>query len=103
MLIKLKNKDTLILDDFLFQCSVGKSGTKTNKIEGDKSTPKGIFLLKEVYYRADRIKNLKTKLNLKKISPNMGWCDDPLSKSYNSLINVKNNVHHEKMFRKDCK
>ena len=103
MLIKLKNKDTLILDDFLFQCSVGKNGIKTNKIEGDKCTPKGIFLLKEVYYRADRIKNLKKKLNSKKISPNMGWCDDPLSKSYNSLINIKNNVHHEKMFRKDCK
>ena len=103
MLIKLKNKDTLIFDEFVFKCSIGKNGAKANKIEGDKSTPKGIFLLKEVYYRADRIKNLKTKLNSKKISPNMGWCDDPLSKSYNSLINIKNNVHHEKMFRKDCK
>ena len=103
MLIKLKNKDTLIFDEFIFQCSIGKNGTKANKIEGDKATPKGIFLLKEVYYRADRIKNLKTKLNLKKIYPNMGWCDDPLSKNYNSLIKIKNNVHHEKMFRRDHK
>ena len=101
MLIKLKNKDTLIFDEFVFKCSIGKNGTKANKIEGDKATPKGTFLLKEVYYRADRIKNLNTKLNLKKIYPNMGWCDDPLSKNYNSLINTKNNVHHEKMFRKD--
>ena len=101
MLIKLKNKDTLIFDEFIFQCSIGKNGTKANKIEGDKATPKGIFLLKEVYYRADRIKNLKTKLDLKKIYQNMGWCDDPLSKNYNSLIKIKNNVHHEKMFRRD--
>ena len=103
MLIKLKNKDTLIFDDFIFQCSIGKNGKKTNKIEGDKTTPKGTFLLKEVYYRADRVKNLKTKLNLKKIYPNMGWCDDPLSKKYNSLIKTKSNFHHEKMFRKDHK
>ena len=103
MLIKLKNKDTLIFDEFIFQCAIGKNGTKANKIEGDKSTPKGTFLLKEVYYRADRIKNLKTKLNLKKINPKMGWCDDPLSKKYNSLIKTKNNAHHEKMFRKDHK
>ena len=103
MLIKLKNKDTLIFDEFIFQCAIGKNGTKANKIEGDKTTPKGTFLLKEVYYRADRVKNLKTKLNLKKIYPNMGWCDDPLSKKYNSLIKTKSNFHHEKMFRKDHK
>ena len=103
MLIKLKNKDTLIFDDFIFQCSIGKNGKKANKIEGDKTTPKGTFLLKEVYYRPDRVKNLKTKLNLKKIYPNMGWCDDPLSKKYNSLIKTKSNFHYEKMFRKDHK
>tara|TARA_B100001029_G_scaffold175961_1_gene178164 strand:- start:677 stop:1168 length:492 start_codon:yes stop_codon:yes gene_type:complete len=103
MLIELKNKETLIFDDFEFQCSIGKNGTKVNKIEGDKSTPTGIFSLKEVYYRADRIKNIKTKLNLKKIYPNMGWCDDPLSNSYNSLITIKKNIPHEKMFRRDSK
>ena len=33
----------------------------------------------------------------------MRWCDDPLSKKYNSLIKTKSNFHHEKMFRKDHK
>ena len=33
----------------------------------------------------------------------MGWCDDPLSKKYNSLIETKKDIHHEKMFRKDHK
>ena len=45
MLIKLKNKDTLIFDEFKFKCAIGKNGLKKNKIEGDKSTPKGIFSL----------------------------------------------------------
>ena len=48
MLIKLKNKDTLKFDDFKFKCCIGKNGTKQNKLEGDKSTPKGTFAQKFV-------------------------------------------------------
>ena len=103
MTIVVKNKQTLFFDDFKFNCCIGKKGLTKNKIEGDKKTPIGFYSLGNLYYRADRVKNLKTKLNLKKIYPNMGWCDDPLSKKYNSLIKTKNNVHHEKMFRKDHK
>ena len=63
MLIKVKNKDTLIFDDFTFRCVVGKEGITSNKREGDLRTPKGLFKLDTVYYRADRIKNIQTKLN----------------------------------------
>ena len=42
MLIKVKNKDTLILDDFIFQCVVGKKGTSKKK-------EKGIFVHHEEY------------------------------------------------------
>ncbi len=103
MLIKVKNKDTLIFDDFTFFCSIGKNGVKVKKKEGDSCTPKGTFALKNVYYRADRIKFLKTKLKSKKITRKMGWCDDPMSKKYNSLVNLNENVHHERLYRKDHK
>ena len=66
MRIILKNKETLLYDDFKFRCSIGKNGTTSNKIEGDKKTPKGIFSLGPVFYREDRIKNLVTKLKQKK-------------------------------------
>ena len=36
MLIFLKNKDTLVVDDFKFKCSIGKNGISKNKVEGDK-------------------------------------------------------------------
>ena len=62
MIIKLKNKDTLICDDFQFKCSIGKNGLKKNKLEGDNSTPKGTFSLGLVYYRADRVAKPETKL-----------------------------------------
>ena len=100
MTIIVKNKDTLILDDFEFRCCVGKNGFSNNKIEGDKKTPKGIFSLGPVFYRKDRIKNLVTKLKKREINKKMGWCDDVKNKNYNKLIKVNNKIGHEKLFKK---
>tara|TARA_S200000501_G_C20710396_1_gene693721 strand:- start:319 stop:810 length:492 start_codon:yes stop_codon:yes gene_type:complete len=103
MLIKVKNKDTLIFDDFIFQCVVGRKGISNKKKEGDLRTPRGIFTLKTVYYRSDRVRKIQTKLNLKKINQNMGWCNDPNSKKYNSLIKINGKLKYERLYRKDNK
>ena len=55
MLIFLKNKHTLLVDDFIFKCSIGKKGLTKNKSEGDKKTPIGSFKIEHLYYRRDRI------------------------------------------------
>ena len=103
MLIKVKNKDKLIVDSFKLKCCIGKLGIKANKIEGDKSTPSGIFHLGNVYYRSDRVKKPLTKLKCIKINKNMGWCNDPLSKFYNKKIKANKKIKHEKLFRVDYK
>ena len=103
MLIKLKNKDTLIFDEFKFKCAIGKNGLKKNKIEGDKSTPKGIFSLGKLYYRSDRVPKPKTNLTTKKITKNIGWCDIPNNKYYNQEVSSLKNVNQENFFRKDNK
>ena len=59
MLISLKNKYTLIVDDFSFKCAIGKNGISRNKIEGDGKTPKGLFNIENLYFRKDRIKKYK--------------------------------------------
>ena len=100
MRIVLKNKETLLYDDFKFKCCIGKNGTTSNKIEGDKKTPKGVFALGPVFYRKDRIKNLVTKLKKKEINKQMGWCDDVKNKNYNRLIKISNKIGHEKLFQK---
>ena len=41
MPIILKNKETLIFDDFIFNCSIGKNGFTLKKKEGDEKTPRG--------------------------------------------------------------
>jgi len=103
MRITLKNKYTLKIDDFKFKCCIGKNGLKKNKTEGDKSTPKGTFKLGNLYYRKDRVKKPMTKLIVKKISKNMGWCNDSKSKFYNKEIKINKKIKHEKLFRKDYK
>ena len=101
MLITLKNKDTLVFKKFILRCSTGKNGIKVKKIEGDKSTPKGIFSIGKLYYRADRVEKPLTKISTKIIKKNMGWCNDPKSKYYNKEIKTNNKVRHEKLYRKD--
>tara|TARA_Y100001958_G_C21149333_1_gene485876 strand:- start:161 stop:652 length:492 start_codon:yes stop_codon:yes gene_type:complete len=103
MLIRLKNKDTLNIDEFSFKCSIGKKGLKSKKIEGDLSTPKGTFFLKKLFYRSDRFKKINSVLPKIRIKKNMGWCNDPNHKQYNSLIKITKKIKHEKLFRKDGK
>ena len=103
MLIRLKNKDTLNIDEFSFKCSIGKNGLKSKKVEGDLATPKGTYLLKKLYYRSDKFKKIETLIPKIRIKKNMGWCNDPKNRFYNSLIKIRKKVKHEKMYRKDRK
>ena len=101
MIIKLKNKDTLICDDFKFKCSIGKNGLRKNKLEGDNCTPKGTFTLGPIYYRNDRVAKLSTRLRTIKIHKQMGWCDDPNNINYNKEIKLNKKTKAEKLYRKD--
>ena len=101
MRIILKNKETLLYNDFVFKCCIGKKGTTSKKIEGDKKTPKGIFSLGPLFYRKDRIYNPNTKLKKREIKKFMGWCDDISNKKYNKLIKINNKIKCEKLFRKE--
>ena len=100
MQIIIKNKNTLLYDEFKFKCCVGKNGITYNKKEGDKKTPKGTYHLGPVYYRKDRLPIIKTKLEKIKINKNMGWCNDIKSKFYNKPIKINKKIRHEKLYRK---
>jgi len=104
MIILLKNKHTLKLDDFYFKCSIGKNGTSLDKLEGDKKTPKGVYSIENLYYRNDRLIKPFTKLKCIPIKKNMGWCDDIKNpESYNKLIKINKKIKHEKLYRNDQK
>ena len=103
MIIHVKDKNTLIIDDFKLRCCVGKNGLKYGKIEGDCSTPKGLFNLKKLYFREDRVGIPRCNLNKKPIKKNMAWCDDPNDKRYNEEIKKFNKNLRENLYRKDHK
>ena len=104
MIIYLKNKHTLKIDDFYFRCCIGKNGTSKKKREGDKKTPIGRFSIENLYFRSDRISKPSTKLKCIKIKKNMGWCNDiRFPKKYNKLCKIEKNIRSEKLLRKDNK
>ena len=103
MIIHVKNKNTLIIDDFRLRCCVGKKGLNSDKREGDYSTPKGLFHLKKLYFRKDHIGSPKCKINKKAIKKNMAWCDDPTNKKYNEEIKICNKNLTENLYRVDRK
>lgn len=84
-----------------YRCAIGKAGITPDKKEGDGKTPAGTFDLRECWYRADRLEAPKTKLPLKQIYEDDGWCDDPASKNYNRHVKLPYSFSHEKLFRDD--
>jgi L,D-peptidoglycan transpeptidase YkuD (ErfK/YbiS/YcfS/YnhG family) len=100
-MIIVKKSGYLKYKNLKFRCALGKAGIKKKRKEGDDITPKGIFKITRIYYRADKIKKITTSIKKVKIKKNMGWCDDPNSNSYNKQIKLPSKYGHEKFYRKD--
>ena len=100
MHIIIKNKH-LIYGNYKIRCAIGKKGVGKKKKEGDFITPLGNFRIKKVFFRKDRVKNLKTKIKKLEINKKMGWCDDPRSNNYNKLIKYPFKYSSEKLYRRD--
>ena len=64
MNIIVKNR-FLLYKGYKIKCSIGKNGTTSSKKEGDLSTPKGLFKIGPLYYRKDRVKLKKCKIEKK--------------------------------------
>jgi len=88
-------------DNYKVKCAIGKRGIGIKKSEGDQITPKGTYKIKNIFYRSDKVKNLKTKLEKIAISKQMAWCDDPRSNKYNKLIKQPFKFNSEKLYRSD--
>jgi len=103
MQINVKKNNTILFDEFKFKCSLGKNGISSKKKEGDLKTPKGTYSIGPLFYRKDKLKNIKTKLKKIIIKKNMFWCDDIKSKYYNKLVRSNKIGRCEKMLRSDNK
>ncbi len=71
------------------------------KREGDGASPAGEFPLRKLYFRPDRAPIPRTGLPIEAITPDLGWCDDPRSGSYNRPVILPFAGSHERMWRGD--
>jgi L,D-peptidoglycan transpeptidase YkuD (ErfK/YbiS/YcfS/YnhG family) len=84
------------------RCALGFGGISYQKREGDGVTPAGHFLLRRVFYRADRMEKPRTILPLSPLCKKNGWCDSPSDASYNKFVSLPFSGHHEKLWRNDA-
>ncbi len=93
----------LIVNDKRFECTLGRGGLvlPPDKKEGDGKTPIGIFPLRQLLYRADRVSRPQTGLPVELLLPETGWCEDPKHPDYNKKITLPHPAVHDRMMRKD--
>ena len=100
-MIIVKKNGFLEYKNFKFRCALGKAGVKKKVREGDNITPKGTYKILNIYYRKDKILQIKSSIRKIKINKKMGWCNDPRSKHYNKQIKLPSQLSHEILYRKD--
>src|SRR5688572_18392337 len=66
--------------------ALGRAGIRANKREGDGGTPRGTFRLRRLWWRADRLNRPATRLPVRPIRGDDGWCEDPRDRHYNRPI-----------------
>ena len=84
-------------------CAFGRSGliAAAAKREGDGATPIGAWVLRELFYRPDRLARPQCVLPVTAITPDMGWCDDPAHPLYNQRVPLPFAASHERLWRED--
>lgn len=83
-------------------CALGRGGIRARKQEGDGVTPAGIWPIRRVLYRPDRVAKPRTKLPVATIGERDGWCDDPADPAYNQPVTLPYAASHEEMWREDA-
>lgn len=81
--------------------ALGRGGIKANKREGDGATPRGVFRLKRLWWRADRHPRPRTLLPVRRIRADDGWCENPRDRHYNQPVLVPKDSKADRLARQD--
>lgn len=83
------------------RCALGRSGIANRRREGSGATPVGVWPLRQVYYRPDRLARPICGLKVTALGPGMGWCDAPEDAAYNRPISLPFRARAEHLWRQD--
>ena len=81
--------------------SLGATGIRANKREGDRATPRGAFRLLRLWWREDRVRRPRTRLAVRRIGPADAWCEDPADRRYNRPIRLRAEDLADRLWRED--
>ncbi|MEM7270232.1 MAG: L,D-transpeptidase family protein [Pseudomonadota bacterium] len=85
-------------------CAIGRIGRVEDKREGDGGTPIGVWRIRDVFWRADRLGGVRLGdqgLLGGRIGPQDLWSDDVDDPVYNSLVTKPHGFSHELLRRSD--
>jgi L,D-peptidoglycan transpeptidase YkuD (ErfK/YbiS/YcfS/YnhG family) len=85
------------------RCALGQGGVSAEKREGDGATPLGRFVMRGLFYRADRLARPATMLPGRAIARSDGWCDAPGDPAYNRLVPWPYPASAEALWREDAR
>jgi L,D-peptidoglycan transpeptidase YkuD (ErfK/YbiS/YcfS/YnhG family) len=81
--------------------ALGRAGVKANKREGDGGTPRGTFRPLRLWWRADRGPRPRALLPMRRIGPDLAWCEDPTDRRYNRPMRVPPDAAGDRLWRPD--
>ncbi|HEX5509716.1 MAG TPA: L,D-transpeptidase family protein, partial [Pseudolabrys sp.] len=92
----------LLAGPHMIPVALGRGGIKANKREGDGATPRGIFRLKRLWWRAERHPRPRTSLPVRRIQLDDGWCENPAARHYNQPIKIAPGSNADRLARADA-
>jgi L,D-peptidoglycan transpeptidase YkuD (ErfK/YbiS/YcfS/YnhG family) len=83
------------------RCVVGRGGFKALKREGDGATPKGVWPLRQLILRPDKMRFVLAALPRRFLKRDDGWCETPDDPRYNQPVKVPYKAGSDHMWRSD--
>jgi L,D-peptidoglycan transpeptidase YkuD (ErfK/YbiS/YcfS/YnhG family) len=81
--------------------ALGRGGIKADKREGDGGTPRGVFRLRRLWWRAGRAPRPRTRLPVRPIRPDDAWSEDPGERRYNRPFKRRPDESGDRLWRDD--
>ena len=95
------HRGRLQFGSLVIECALGRCGIDHKTSEADGITPIGLWPLRRVLFRPDRIERPETNLSVTAIAPQNGWCDAPDDPNYNKDVTLPYPASHERLWRQD--
>src|ERR1700737_4541461 len=96
-----RSRGGLLAGSLAIPVVLGRAGVRANKLEGDGATPRGRFRLLRLWWRADRHPRPATRLPVRRITPDLAWCEDTADRRYNRPFRRSANEPGDRLWRGD--